>query len=77
MRMEGMIRAVAGTFVLASLLLGYLCSPYWHLFTAFVGLNLLQSAVTGWCPMEGFLTRLGVARPPARTGGEPLPAGRS
>ena len=59
--LERYIRAIAGTFVLLSLALGYLHSPYWHLFTAFVGLNLLQSAFTRWCPMETFLTRLGIA----------------
>jgi hypothetical protein len=63
MGMERYIRAIAGTFVLLSLGLGYLVSPYWHLFTAFVGLNLLQSAFTRWCLMEKLLARLGVARP--------------
>jgi hypothetical protein len=58
--MEGFIRAIAGSFVLLSLALGYLYSPYWHLFTAFVGLNLVQSAFTGWCLMEKILARLGV-----------------
>ena len=57
---EGYIRAIAGSFVLLSLALGYIFSPYWHLFTAFVGLNLLQSAFTGWCLMEKILARLGV-----------------
>jgi len=59
--MQQYIRAIAGTFVLLSLGLGYAHSPYWHLFTAFVGLNLLQSAFTRWCLMEKFLARLGVA----------------
>ena len=58
--MEGYIRAIAGSFVLLSLALGYIFSPYWHLFTAFVGLNLVQSAFTGWCLMEKILARLGV-----------------
>jgi hypothetical protein len=58
--MEGYIRAIAGSFVLLSLGLGYLFSPYWHLFTAFVGLNLLQSAFTRWCLMEKILSKLGV-----------------
>ena len=40
-KMEQYIRAIAGSFILLSLVLGYLYSPYWHLFTAFVGLNLL------------------------------------
>ncbi len=60
--MEGYIRAIAGSFILLSLALGYLYSPYWHLFTAFVGLNLLQSAFTGWCLMEQLLARLGVPK---------------
>ena len=63
MSMEQYIRAIAGTFVLISLTLGYLHSPYWHLFTAFVGLNLLQSAFTRWCLMEKILARLGIAKP--------------
>jgi hypothetical protein len=62
MTMEQYIRAIAGTFVLVSLALGYLYSPYWHLFTAFVGLNLLQSAFTRWCLMETILERSGVAQ---------------
>jgi hypothetical protein len=60
MKTEQYIRAIAGTFVLVSLALGYLHSPYWHLFTAFVGLNLLQSAFTRWCLMEKILARLGI-----------------
>lgn len=62
MKMEHYIRAIAGTFILLSLGLGYLLSPYWFLFTGFVGLNLLQSAFTGWCPMETILTKVGVVR---------------
>ncbi len=61
MRMHYIIRGIAGTFVLASLALGYLHSPWWHLFTAFVGLNLLQSSLTKWCLMEQILEKLGVA----------------
>ena len=60
MTIENYIRAIAGTFVLLSLSLGVLVNPYWFLFTGFVGLNLLQSAFTGWCPMETFLGKLGV-----------------
>ena len=62
MGMEQYIRAIAGSFVLISLALGYLHSPYWHLFTAFVGLNLLQSAFTHWCLMETILEKSGVAQ---------------
>jgi hypothetical protein len=62
MTMEQYIRAIAGTFILLSMGLGYFLSPYWFLFTGFVALNLLQSAFTGWCPMETFLGKLGVVR---------------
>lgn len=54
------LRMVAGTFVLASLALGNWVSPKWYLFTAFVGLNLLQSALTNWCPLMTFLRKFGV-----------------
>lgn len=62
MKMERYIRAIAGSFILISLLLAYFHSSTWLLFTAFVGLNLLQSAFTKWCPMETFLEKLGVPR---------------
>jgi len=61
MRLENVIRAIAGSFVLISLALGYWVSPYWHLFTAFVGANLLQSAFTKWRLMEEILKKAGVA----------------
>jgi hypothetical protein len=54
---EMIIRAVAGTFILGSLALGTWVSPYWYLFTAFVGLNLLQSSITKWCLMEDLLKK--------------------
>jgi hypothetical protein len=66
MGMEQYIRAIAGSFVLVSLALGTFVSPYWYWFTAFVGLNLLQSAFTGWCPMETLLEKSGIARRPSR-----------
>jgi len=62
MKMEQFIRAIAGTFILISLLLAYFYSPYWYWFTAFVGANLLQSAFTRWCLMEKILARLGVSQ---------------
>jgi len=62
MRMEDWIRAIAGTFVLISVILGYFHHKYWLFFTAFVGLNLLQSAFTKWCLMENILEKLGVAK---------------
>jgi hypothetical protein len=54
------LRLFGGTFVLVSLALGYLVSPYWFLFTAFVGLNLTQSAFTNKCPLIPILRRFGV-----------------
>jgi Protein of unknown function (DUF2892) len=54
------LRLIAGGFVLASLAMGYFVTPRWYLFTAFVGLNLFQSAFTNWCPMITFLRKLGV-----------------
>ena len=62
MTLERYIRLIAGTFVLASLALGTWVSPYWYLFTAFVGLNLFQSALTKWCLMEDILRKLGIGR---------------
>lgn len=58
MKMENYIRAIAGTFILISVALAAFVSPWWLLFTAFVGLNLLQSAFTGFCPMENILEKV-------------------
>ena len=52
-----LIRRIAGVFVLASLALGYWVSPWFFLFTAFVGLNLFQSSFTKFCPLEGMLEK--------------------
>lgn len=60
MCMERWIRLIAGTFILVSLILARYVSPYWLWFTAFVGANLLQSALTRWCLMEDILTKFGV-----------------
>ncbi len=60
MTMEAALRAIAGFFVLLSVALGYFVHPYWFLFTAFVGLNLLQSAFSGWCPMMAILRKAGL-----------------
>lgn len=61
------VRLVAGTFILLSLALGIRGSPifvsqWWLAFTAFVGINLLQSALTQWCLMETILRKLGAER---------------
>ena len=53
------VRVMAGTFVLASLALGWKVNPWWFLFTAFVGVNLIQSAFTGFCPAVTALKKLG------------------
>lgn len=58
--MEMIIRRFAGAFILASLVLAHYHSPYWLWFTAFVGVNLLQSSFTGFCPLELILRKLGV-----------------
>jgi hypothetical protein len=60
MYVERWLRLIAGAFVLASLTLGWFHSPYWFLFTAFVGLNLFQSGFTNWCPMMNILKVCGV-----------------
>jgi hypothetical protein len=62
MKMERWIRAIAGSFILISVGLGYFVHEYWFFFTAFVGLNLLQSAFTKWCLMEEILQKLGPAK---------------
>ena len=60
MTTERYVRMAAGAFVLVSLALGHWVHPSWFLFTAFVGLNLFQSAFTGFCPLELILRRCGV-----------------
>ena len=54
-RVESRVRAVAGLLVLLSAVLAFLISPWWLLLTAFVGLNLLQSAFTNYCLMSNLL----------------------
>ena len=60
MTVERYLRLIAGLFVMLSVALGYYVNPAWFLFTAFVGLNLFQSAFTNWCPMITFLKKMGV-----------------
>jgi hypothetical protein len=60
MTLEPMLRLIAGVFVAASVLAGLYVHPGFFWFTAFVGLNLAQSAFTNWCPMMAFLRRAGV-----------------
>jgi hypothetical protein len=61
MKLEHRIRLIAGTFILASLALGHWVHPNWYWFTAFVGVNLVQSALTKWCLMEEILRKLRLA----------------
>ncbi|MEP6990275.1 MAG: DUF2892 domain-containing protein [bacterium] len=59
MCLDNIIRRFAGIFILASLALGYWVHPAWYLFTAFVGVNLLQSSFTSFCPLERVLGAAG------------------
>ncbi len=61
-----MVLAFAGSFILISLILSRVWSPYWLFFTAFVGANLLQSAFTGFCPLAKILKAFG-AKPAGDT----------
>ena len=74
MTIERALRATAGFFVMLSVALGRWVHPGFFLFTAFVGLNLLQSGFTDWCPMVLILQKLGVKRSdaalPYAVGGE-------
>jgi len=65
MTIDRAVIAVAGSFILISLLLAHFHSENWLWFTAFVGANLLQSAFTGFCPMAMILKKLGVKPGPA------------
>ncbi len=62
MSLHHKIRLIAGTLILVSLALGWWVSPWWLLFTAFVGVNLFQSALTRWCLMEDILRWTGIHR---------------
>lgn len=61
-KVESAVRGIAGTLVLASIALTLTVSAWWLLLTAFVGLNLLQSSLTGWCLMSNILAAAGVGR---------------
>ena len=66
MSIERMVLALAGSFILISLILSRLFSTYWLLFTAFVGANLLQLAFTVFCPLAKILKAMG-AKPSGET----------
>jgi len=71
MSIEGAIRVLAGTMVLISIALVHWVSDWWWLLTAFVGLNLIQSAFTGFCPPEKLLRKLGFGRATKSCCGQP------
>ena len=60
MTVERGVRLMAGLMVLLSLALAHFLSPYWLWLTVFVGLNLLQSAFTNWCPAMAVLRSMGL-----------------
>ncbi len=60
MTIEGAVRVLAGSFVLLGALLSWWVSPWWLLLDVFVGLNLIQSVFTGFCPAEMIFRRLGL-----------------
>jgi Protein of unknown function (DUF2892) len=61
MNVERSLRLIAGALTLVSVALGYYVNPFWFLFTGFIGLNLVQSAFTNWCPVMTILRKLGVS----------------
>jgi hypothetical protein len=63
MKLENAIRILAGTLILLSLALAHWVSPSWIWLAVFVGINLIQSAFTGFCPAEKILLKLGIGRP--------------
>ncbi|HLS69561.1 MAG TPA: DUF2892 domain-containing protein [Kiloniellales bacterium] len=60
MTIDRVVMLFAGSMTLLSLVLGYYFSPYWHLLTVLVSLNLIQASVTGFCPLAILLKKLGV-----------------
>ena len=59
MTVENGVRVMAGTMILVSVALVHFVSPWWLLFTAFIGLNLIQSAFTGICPANAIMLKIG------------------
>ena len=60
MKTENLIRVMAGSMILTSVALAHFVSSWWLFMTCFVGVNLIQSAITGFCPAESVFKRLGV-----------------
>ncbi len=59
MKLTDLLHIIAGTFIMASVALGYYVNPWWFAFTFFVGANLFQSGLTKWCLMADILKKLG------------------
>jgi len=70
MTLERGLRVLAGVMTLASLALAHWLSPWWLLLTAFVGLNLLQSGFTDWCPAMPILRAIGLKSSQGSCGGQ-------
>jgi len=60
MNVDRAVMAFAGVIILASVLLAVYVSPYWLVLTAFVGLNLFQASITGFCPAAMIFNKLGL-----------------
>ena len=60
MTMDKVIKIMAGSFILISVVLAVWVSKWWLIWTALVGVNLIQSAFTGWCQASGILAKLGI-----------------
>jgi hypothetical protein len=60
MNIDRAVMLFAGAVILISLALGYWLNPYWFFLTAFVGLNLFQASLTGFCPLAVILKKLGI-----------------
>ena len=73
MKAENAIRVLAGSFVLISIALAHWVNEWWLLLGVFVGVNLIQSAFTGFCPAEIFLRKLGIVAPCCAPGKARLP----
>lgn len=65
MNIDRLVFALAGSFILLSLLLSQIHSPYWLFFSAFIGINMLQAAFTGFCPLAKILKAMGITPGPA------------
>ena len=69
MKIQSIIFLVAGTLVLTGLALGHFVNEWWLLLSAFVGLNMFQTAFTGFCPLERILIKLGIGQTGESCGG--------